>query len=407
MISDADDEFFAPRMARFGASQTTGMSNRARALAYAGIDIIALSSGEPDFETPDHIREAAKAAIDAGRSKYTNTDGMPELKEAVVRKFRRDNGIVCSTDQITVGTGAKQVIFNALLTTVSAGDEVIIPAPYWVSYPAMVALAGGKPVEVATRAERGFVLDAGDLERAITSRTKWLIINNPCNPSGAVWDGESLRQIAAVLVRHPHVRILTDDIYEHLVYDNAVVEAFGAIAPELSERIITVNGLSKGYCMTGWRIGFAAGPVPLITAMRKLQSQSTSNPNTVAQHAAVAALDGPKDFMAANRERFKRRRDAVVTRINAMARLNCRTPRGAFYAFVDCSEAIGSRTPQGKVIRSDTMLCEHLLDEHHIALVPGSAFGTPEHIRISYAASDKELERACDRLEAAMSSLSS
>jgi len=405
MTSGSSEEFFAPRMSRFGASPTTGMSHRAREMARAGLDVIVLSSGEPDFETPEHIREAAKNAIDAGYTKNTNIDGMPELKEAVLRKFKRENGLTFTIDQISIGTGAKQVIFNALLSTVGAGDEVIIPAPYWVSYPAMVELAGGTPVGIRTRPDRGFVLDPQDLERAITSRTKWLIINNPGNPSGAVWDQESLRMIAEVLARHPHVWVLTDDIYEHLVYDNAVVTAFAAIAPELTDRILTVNGLSKGYCMTGWRVGFAAGPAQLINAMRKLQSQSTSNPNTVAQHAAVAALDGPTDFMEANRARFKARRDAVVGRLNNISKLNCRTPRGAFYAFADCSAAIGCKTPSGNVIQSDTMLCEFLLDEHHIALVPGSAFGMPDHLRLSYATSDDILAEACSRIEAAFASL--
>ncbi|MGI9522720.1 MAG: pyridoxal phosphate-dependent aminotransferase [Hyphomicrobiaceae bacterium] len=406
MTADVHNSFFAPRMSRFAPSATTGMSHRAREMIQAGIDVITLSSGEPDFETPTHIREAAKTSIDAGHTKNTNIDGMPELKGAVVRKFRRENGVTFDTSQISVGTGAKQVIFNALLVTVGAGDEVIIPAPYWVSYPDMVQVAGGTPVFVPTRSDRGFVLDAEDLERSITDRTKWLIINNPGNPSGAVWDRESLRQIADVLVRHPHVWTLTDDIYEHLVYDNAVVTAFAAIAPELADRVLTVNGLSKGYCMTGWRIGFAGGPAALIDEMRKLQSQSTSNPNTVAQHAAVAALDGPKDFMPPNRARFKARRDMVVRRINNMPRLNCRTPRGAFYAFADCSGAIGGKTPSGQTIKSDGELSEYLLDKHHIALVPGSAFGMPGHLRISYATSDDVLARACDRIEAAMNMLS-
>jgi aspartate aminotransferase len=406
MTADIRNDFFAPRMSRFAPSATTGMSHRAREMIQAGFDVITLSSGEPDFETPVHIREAAKAAIDAGHTKNTNIDGMPELKDAVVRKFQRENGLTFNTNQISVGTGAKQVIFNALLVTVGAGDEVIIPAPYWVSYPDMVQVAGGTPVFVPTRSDRGFVLDAEDLERSITDRTKWLIINNPGNPSGAVWDRESLRQIADVLVRHPHVWVLTDDIYEHLVYDNAIVTAFAAIAPELAERVLTVNGLSKGYCMTGWRIGFAGGPAALIDEMRKLQSQSTSNPNTIAQHAAVAALDGPKDFMPPNRARFKARRDMVVGRINNMPRLFCRTPRGAFYAFADCSNAIGGKTPSGQMITSDRELSEYLLDKHHIALVPGSAFGMPGHFRISYATSEDVLARACDRIESAMNMLS-
>jgi aspartate aminotransferase len=406
MTTDTHDDFLAPRMARFAPSATTGMSHRAREMIHAGIDVITLSSGEPDFETPEHIREAAKSAIDAGSTKNTNIDGMPQLKEAVVRKFQRENGITYNTNQISIGTGAKQVIFNALLGTVGRGDEVIVPAPFWVSYPDMVQVAGGTPVFVPTRPDRGFVLDPEGLERAITDRTKWLIINNPGNPSGAVWDRESLRQIADVLVRHPKVWVLTDDIYEHLVYDNAVATAFAVVAPELADRVLTVNGLSKGYCMTGWRIGFAGGPVALIDAMRKLQSQSTSNPNTIAQHAAVAALDGSKEFMTPNRIRFKTRRDMVVGRINGMPRLSCRTPGGAFYAFADCSGVVDSKTSFGQTITSDVELCEYLLDKHHVALVPGSAFGMPGHFRLSYATSDEVLGRACDRIEAAMNMLS-
>lgn len=405
MTPNGIDAFLAPRMSRFAPSATLATSQRAREMIAEGIDVIRLSSGEPDFVTPKHICEAAKAAIDAGYTHNTNVDGMPALKEAVARKFKRENGLTFTTDQIGVGTGSKQLIFNALMTTVSAGDEVLIPAPYWVSYPDMVKFAGGTPISVLTRPDKGYVLDADDLDSAITPRTKWLIINNPGNPSGAVWDRDSLRQIADVLVRHPHVWIMTDDIYEHLIYDNAVVTAFGAVAPELLDRTLTVNGVSKAYCMTGWRIGFAGGPSELLSAMRKLQSQETSNPNVIAQHATVAALDGPKDFMVPNGERFRQRRDLVVSRLQSFPGLKCRTPRGAFYAFADCSALIGRRPPGGTPIESDVAFCEYLLAEHHVALVPGTAFGMPDHFRLSYATSEDELVRACDRIGKAVSAL--
>ncbi|MCB1510862.1 MAG: pyridoxal phosphate-dependent aminotransferase [Hyphomicrobiaceae bacterium] len=399
------EAFLAPRMARFVPSITNATSQRAREMIAAGIDVIRLSSGEPDFSTPPHIGEAAIAAIRAGFTHNTNIDGMPELKEAVARKFERENDLHYSVDEIGVATGSKQIIFNALMATVGSGDEVLIPTPYWVSYPDMVQVAGGTPVFVPTRPEKGFVLDAADLEAAITPRTKWLIINNPGNPSGAVWDRESLRQIADVIARHPHVWVMTDDIYEHLVYDNAVVCAFAAVAPELKPRTLTVNGLSKAYCMTGWRIGFAGGPKGLISAIRKLQSQETSNPNSIAQHAAVAALDGPKEFMAENNRRFKARRDLVVSRLDACPGLSCRMPRGAFYAFADCTALLGKSSPGGHPIETDVDFCEYVLTEHHVALVPGTAFGMPGHVRLSYAASEQELEEACIRIARAVEQL--
>lgn len=401
----ADENFFAPRMSRFVPSQTNATSQKAREMIRSGLDVVRLSSGEPDFDTPEHVREAAKLAIDQGFTRNTNVEGIPELKDAIIRKFARENELTYTTDQVIAGTGSKQIIFNALMATVSAGDEVIIPAPYWVSYPDMVRLAGGTPVIVPTRADRGFVLHPDDLEAAITPRTKWLIINNPGNPSGAVWDRESLRQLADVLARHPRVWVLTDDIYEHIVYDNAVITAFAAAAPEMKDRTVTVNGVSKAYCMMGFRIGFAGGPAPIIAAMRKLQSQETSNPCSISQHAAITALDGPKDFMAGHRARYLARRDLVVGRINACQHLSTGVPRGAFYVFADCSAAIGLVTPQGKVIESDADLCDYFLDHHLVAIVPGSAFGMADHVRISYAASDEDLVKACDRIENAMRQL--
>ncbi len=400
------NDILAPRMARFAPSATLAMSRRANELQAEGADVIKLSSGEPDFDTPMHIREAAMQAIADGRTKSTSADGMPELKEAVQRKFKSENGLSFAIDEICIGAGAKQVIFNALLASVSDGDEVVIPAPYWVSYPDIVRLAGGTPVFVPSRPEHGFVLQPDDLERSITKRTKWLVINNPSNPSGAVWDRDSLRQIADVLIRHPQVWILTDDIYEHLVYDNSVVKTFASVAPELRDRTVTTNGVSKAYCMSGWRIGFAGGPAPVIKAMVKLQSQETSASATVSQHAALAALNGPKDFIADHVARFVARRDLVVKNVNAIEGLSCRTPRGAFYVFADCSALFGRRAAAGPRISSDVDFAEYLLNDHGVAVVPGSAFGIPSHFRISYSVSDDVLGKACARIAGAVGQLS-
>lgn len=399
------DDRFAARMSRFKRSPTNAITQKARELKAAGRDVVALGSGEPDFDTPDHIKDAAKAAMDRGDTKYTTVDGMPELKAAIQAKLKRENGLDYDISQITVGTGGKQVIFNALMTTVGLGDEVIIPAPYWVSYPDMTRLAGGTPVIVPTRQDRGYVLAAEDLERAITPRTKWLILNNPSNPSGAVYDQDSLCDIADVLLRHPHVLLLSDDIYEHLVYDNAIFRTMASIEPALHDRILTVNGVSKAYCMTGWRIGYGGGPKPLIRAMSKLQTQCTSCPNAIAQWAAVAALEGPTDFLETNRRAFLARRDLVLPRLNRIPGLTCVTPRGAFYLFVDCSGVLGRKTPSGAAIETDTDLARFLLEEHNVALVPGSAFGLAPHLRLSYAASDDALNTACDRIEAALAEL--
>ena len=395
----------APRMARFKRSPTNAITQRARELKAAGRDVVTVSSGEPDFDTPDHIKEAAKAALDRGATKYTTVDGTAELKAAVAAKFRDENGLDYGADQISVGTGGKQVIFNALMATVGDGDEVVIPAPHWVSYPDIVRVAGGTPTIVETRADKGFLLAPEDLDAAITPRTRWLILNNPTNPSGAVYDADSLRQIADVLLDHPDVLVLTDDIYEHLIYDNAVFHTIAGLEPKLFERTLTMNGMSKAYCMTGWRIGFAGGPAPLIRAMSKLQTQCTSSPNSIAQWAAAEALKGPKTFLEANRRTFQARRDRLVGRLQAIPGLACPTPKGAFYAFPDCSGVLGKATPAGKTIESDADFAAYLLDHHDLALVPGSAFGMGPYLRISYAAADAVLETACDRLAAACEAL--
>ena len=399
------NDFLAPRMNRFEPAATVAMSQRARELQARGVNVIKLSSGEPDFDTPIHIRQAAMQAISDGHTKSTNADGMPQLKEAIQHKFESENSLTFNLDEICVGAGAKQVIFNALMATVDEGDEVIVPTPYWVSYPDIVHLSGGTAVFVPTRPERGFVLQPDDLEQAITPRTKWLIINNPNNPSGAVWDRDSLRRIAEVLARHPHVWVLTDEIYEHLIYDNATVVSLAAVAPELRNRVLTTNGVSKSYCMSGWRIGFAGGPAPLIAAMTKLQTQETSAPASVSQHAAVAALNGAKDFIAAHVSKFAVRRDRVVERINAIDGLSCRKPSGAFYVFADCSALMGARTASGVKITSDGALAEHLLADHGVAVVPGSAFGVPEHFRISYSVPEQSLYEACKRIDSAVRAL--
>ncbi|MEM7776451.1 MAG: pyridoxal phosphate-dependent aminotransferase [Pseudomonadota bacterium] len=405
-VSDIELEMLTPRMSQFAESQTIAMSRRARELMRQGRDIIKLSSGEPDLETPGHVRETAKQAIDQGLTRASNVDGLPELKRAVADKLKRENGLDYAEDEIIIGTGAKQVIANAVLATVGNGDEVIIPAPYWVSYPDMVRLAGGTPVFVDCRPERGFMPTPEDIEAVITPSTKWLVINNPNNPTGAVWDRDTLRGIADVLKRHPKVHVMTDDIYEHLVYDNAVVHTFAAIAPELKSRVLTINGVSKAFAMSGWRIGYGAGPVWLIKAMAKLQSQMTSNPTTVSQRAAIAALDGDPSGQDAYRATFKARRDKMAAIISATKFLDCHVPRGAFYVFADCNAALGRRTPDGKTLETDSDLTHYLLEQAGLAVVPGSAFGMGGYLRFSYAIDEAEIDRCAERLDKAMQLLS-
>jgi aspartate aminotransferase len=398
--------FLSTSLDRIKPSPTIAVTQKARELQAAGHDVIGLGAGEPDFDTPDFIKDAAIAAIRAGDTKYTAVDGTPALKQAVIGKFKRENGLTYTADQISVGTGAKQVLYNALLATLNLGDEVIVPAPYWVSYPDIVLLGGGTPVIVPCSAENGFKLQPDDLRRAITPRTKWLILNSPSNPTGAAYSEADLTALAAVLNEHPQVYILSDDIYEHLVFDGFRFATIASVAPELLSRTLTLNGVSKAYAMTGWRIGYGAGPAPLIKAMAKLQSQSTSNPSSVSQAAATAALNGPQDFLGVFRESFTARRNLVVERLNAIPGLSCRTPDGAFYVYPSCAGLMGKKTPGGRVLGSDSDVVAYLLEEALVAVVQGEAFGLSPFFRISYATATDLLEKACDRIARAVERLS-
>jgi aspartate aminotransferase len=379
---------------------------RARELRAQGRDILALTAGEPDFETPEHIKQAAIRAMADGQTRYTDVGGTPALKEAIAGKFLRENRLRYAPGEIIVGTGAKQVIFNALMCTVAAGDEVIVPAPYWVSYPDIARLAGGVPVFVDGPAAAGFKLQPADLERAITGRTRWLMLNSPNNPSGATYTRAELLALAEVLRRHPQVWVLTDDIYEHLVYGDAPFATLAEVAPDLQERTLTVNGVSKAYAMTGWRIGYGAGPAALIKAMVKLQSQSTSGPNSIAQAAAIAALTGPQDSIATNRQAYRARRDTVVEALNAVDGIRCEVPDGAFYVFASCSALFGLRTPQGTTIADSDDWVMHLLDAQDLASLQGSAYGVPTHFRLSFAAGTGQLLEGCRRIARARAELS-
>lgn len=390
--------FLSATLDRVRPSPTVAMTGRVAELRAAGRDVIGLSAGEPDFDTPEHIKEAAIRAIREGRTKYTAVDGIAELKQAVCAKFARDNGLDYRPAQVSVGNGGKQVIANALTATLEPGDEVVIPAPYWVSYPDMVRLAGGTPVFVEAPAGAGFKITPAQLDAAITERTKWVILNSPSNPTGAAYTAAELRGLTAVLMRHPHVHVLSDDIYEHLTYDGFGFATPAQIEPGLYDRTLTVNGVSKAYCMTGWRIGFAAGPEPLIAAMGTLQSQSTSNPCSISQYAALAALEGPHDFVAAHNRAFVRRRDHVAGRLNAIEGIACPVPQGAFYVYPTIEGLIGRTTPAGTTIRDDEGFARALLDEAGVAVVFGAAFGLSPAFRVSYAACDETLEAACDRI---------
>jgi aspartate aminotransferase len=381
------------------------VTTRAAELKAAGRDVIGLGAGEPDFDTPEHIQEAAVAAMKRGETRYTAVDGTPSLKKAIAAKFKRENGLDYEPKQITVGTGGKQVLYNALAATLDAGDEVVIPAPYWVSYPDMVLLCDGTPVPVACPQNNGFKLRPEDLDAAVTAKTKWLILNSPSNPTGAAYTAQELRALADVLLKHPHVWILTDDMYEHLVYDDFKFATIAQVEPKLYPRTLTLNGMSKAYCMTGWRLGYAAGPVELIKAMGALQSQSTTNPSSISQAAGVEALNGPQDFIPKNNAVFKTRRDLVVSMLNEAAGIRCPVPEGAFYVYPSCAGAIGKKTPQGKAVDTDTDFCEYLLESVGVAVVPGSAFGLAPHFRISYAASNETLKEACGRIQKACAAL--
>ena len=392
--------FLADRIARIKPSATIAVTDKARALKAAGRNVIGLGAGEPDFDTPENIKEAAIKAIRDGKaSKYTAVDGIPELKAAIARKFKRENELAYKPSQIIVGTGGKQVLYNALIATINPGDEVIIPAPYWVSYPDMVMLAGGEPVGVATTMESGFKLKPEALERAITPKTKWIIFNSPSNPTGAAYTRAELKAVTDVLVRHPHVHVMADDMYEHLVYDDFQFFSSAQLEPQLYDRTLTVNGVSKAYCMTGWRIGYAGGPESLIKAMAMIQSQSTSNPTAVAQWAAIEALGGPQDFIPKHNKIFKERRDLCVSMLNQANGIQCPKPEGAFYVYPSCAGTIGKTAPTGKRLATDEDFVTELLEAEGVAVVQGAPFGWSPAFRISYATATSALEEACTRIQ--------
>jgi aspartate aminotransferase len=386
-------------LARVKPSPTIAITMKAAEMKAAGRDIISLSAGEPDFDTPAHIREAAKRAIDDGKTRYTAVDGITELKVAIADKFRRENRLDYAPSQVTVGTGGKQVIYNALMATLNPGDEVIIPAPYWVSYPDMVALAGGTPVVVAAPMQTGYKITPDQLEAAITPRTKWLIFNSPSNPTGAGYSWNELKGLTDVLMRHPHVWVLTDDMYEHIAFDGFTFCTPVEVEPGLMDRTLTMNGVSKAYAMTGWRIGYAAGPKELIGGMAKIQSQSTSNPCSISQWAAVAALTGPQDFLRTNAAMFQRRRDLVVAGLNAAEGVTCPVPEGAFYVYPSIAGCLGKTSRGGRKITDDEAFATALLEETGAAVVFGAAFGLSPHFRVSYAAADDLLRDACARIQ--------
>jgi aspartate aminotransferase len=397
--------FFASRISRIKPSPTLVIAAKARDLKACGRDVIALSTGEPDFETPIHIRDAAKAAMDRGDTKYTAVAGTLELREAIAQSFKRNNGLAYAPDQISVGCGGKQTIFNALICTLDRGDEVIIPAPYWVSYPDIVLLCEGTPVVVNCPKEAGFKLTPAALDAAITPRTKWLILNSPSNPTGAGYTADDLKALGEVVLDHPHVRVMTDDIYEHLVYGGFEFATMAQVVPELYERTLTLNGVSKAYCMTGWRVGWAAGPRDLVRAMNDMQSQSTTHTASISQAAAVAALNGAMDFIAAHNRVFKERRDLVVRLLNEADGIVCQTPQGAFYVYPSCEGLIGKVTPDGRTIATDEDFAIYLLESEGVAVVHGAAFGLSPHFRISYAASTELLKKACTRIRRACEGL--
>ena len=390
--------FLADRLDAVKPSPTISISTKAAEMRAAGRDVISLSAGEPDFDTPAHIGAAGRQAIDSGKTRYTAPDGIAELKAAIIAKFSRDNRLEYTPDQVIVSTGGKQVLFNALFATLNTGDEVIIPAPYWVSYPDMVRLCDGVPVVVECPESTGFKLTPEALEAAITPRTKWLIFNSPSNPTGAGYSFAELKALTAVLLRHPHVWVMSDDMYEHIAFEGFRFCTPAEVEPELYARTLTVNGVSKAYAMTGWRIGYAGGPPKLIAAMKKVQSQSTSNPCSISQWAALAALDGPQDYIAQSRMDFARRRDLVVGLLNDIDGITCATPQGAFYVYPGIKGLIGKATPEGKVIASDEDFALALLGDAGVAVVFGAAFGLSPYFRVSYAAADEELAEACRRI---------
>jgi aspartate aminotransferase len=398
--------FLADALGRIQPSPTVALTGKVNELKAAGRDIIGLGAGEPDFDTPDHIKDFAIEAIRRGETKYTAVSGTVAARQAISDKFKRENGLDYPVDRITIGCGGKQVLYNAMMATLNEGDEVIIPAPYWVSYPDIVLLAGGTPVIVSAGINSGFKMTPDDLEGAITPKTKWLIFNSPSNPTGAAYSADEIRALADVLVKHPHVWVLTDDIYEHIVYDDFEFATVAQVAPELFDRTLTVNGLAKAYSMTGWRVGYAGGPKEIIAAINKVQSQSTTHTSSISQAATIEALNGPQDFMKEWVNTFKGRRDYVVEQLNGIPGLSCPTPVGAFYVYPSCAGAIGKKTPGGTVIGNDTDFVTALLEDEGVAVVQGVAFGLEPHFRISYATSNENLEKAMARIRRFCESLS-
>lgn len=398
--------FLSETLIRVKPSPTIAVTTKAQELKAAGLDVIGLGAGEPDFDTPENIKAAAVRAIEAGKTKYTAVDGIVELKQAICAKLKRDNGLDYDPKQVSVSSGGKQVLYNALMATCNPGDEVIIPAPYWVSYPDMVLLAGGTPVAIEGTLANNFKITADQLEAAITPKTKWLIFNSPSNPTGAGYSHDELKALTDVLLRHPHVWVMTDDMYEHLAFDGFEFCTPAQVEPQLYDRTLTVNGVSKAYAMTGWRIGYAAGPVELINAMRKVQSQSTSNPCSVSQYAAVEALNGPQDYLAVNNETFVRRRNLVVSMLNDIDGVTCPTPEGAFYVYPDIAGCIGKTSKASTVITNDEVFATALLEETGVAVVFGAAFGLSPNFRVSYATSDEALLEACTRIQTFCAALS-
>jgi aspartate aminotransferase len=393
------------RLALINPSASEGASQRARDLVAAGVDVISLASGEPDFDTPDHVIDAAIVALRGGQTRYTSTGGTPELRKAIVEKFARDNGLSYELPEVLASAGTKNIIFLALLASLNPGDEVIVPAPHWVSYTEMTKMAGGTPVVVNCAQNNGFKLDAYSFEQAITPRTRWLMLNTPCNPTGTVYSREDLAALADVVRRHPHVLVMTDEIYEHIIFDGLKFHSFAEVAPDLKERTLTLNGVSKGYAMTGWRIGFAGGPAELIAAMRKAQSQSIGAISSISQAGAVAALTGPQDYLQERSDAFQARRDKVISLLSTVPGLRCHRPEGAFYLFVDCSGLIGKLTPKAIVLERDIDVAEYLLDEARVVVVNGTAYGISPYFRISIATSMERLEQASERIAAAVARL--
>ena len=397
--------FIADTLGRIKPSPTMAVGAKAAELKAAGRDIIALGAGEPDFDTIDYVKEAAIKAINEGQTKYTAADGTPELKDAIIEKFKRDNGIDYKRRNISVNCGGKHTIYNAFMATLNLGDEVIIPAPYWVSYPDMVMLAGGTPVIIEAGIENNFKITADQLDAAITDKTKWFMMNSPSNPTGAAYSASEMKKLTDVLLKHPHVWVFADDIYEHIVYDDFEFVTPVMVEPTLKDRTLTMNGMAKAYAMTGWRIGFAGGPIELINAMRKIQSQSTSNPCSISQAASIVALTGDQDYLKTRAAAFKIRRDMVVKMINDVPGLECPTPEGAFYVYPSCAGLIGKKIPEGDILENDLDVCTYLLESVGVAVVHGEAFGLSPYFRISYATSDDVLIEACNRIKKACEAL--